>query len=151
MKVETFGVSWQLRNKGQNIASGTISEKDFNYRVQALDIQYIFAQQNIRLRKGQKYTLITEVTKPSQTLAVFSPELLIRTWASLKGYLLVRWKTRDTLLCLTLGSVLIMAGLLETLSSLRIGSSSIFLLAPRGKIEFLKRSDILSGEWLDSV
>jgi len=116
MKAETFEVSWQLQKEGQNVTSGTISEKDLNHRVQALDIQYIFAKRNVLLRKGQNYMLVAEVTKPSQALAAFSPELLIRTWASLKGHLLVGWKMRDTMLCLALGFVLIAAGLLRQYS-----------------------------------
>lgn len=117
IKVETFELSWQLRKEGHTIVSGIISEKDLNHRVQTLDIRYIFAKQNVPLKKGQNYTLVAEITKPSQALAVFSPELLIRTWASLKGYLLVGWKIRDTLLCLALGSVLIVAGLLKQYAS----------------------------------
>jgi hypothetical protein len=116
MKMETFQVSWQL-HKGHTVASDIISEKDFEYRVYASDIRYIFARKNILLRKGQNYTLVAKITQPSQTLAIFSPNLLIRTWASLKGYRLVGWKMRDTLLCLALGFALMIAGLLKQYAS----------------------------------
>lgn len=117
IQVETFELTWQLLLEGHTIASGIISEKDLSRRVQALDIHYVFSERNVPLRKGQNYTLVAETTKPSLTLDVFSPKLLIRTRASLKGYTLVRWKMRDTLLCLALGSVLIMAGLLKQYTS----------------------------------
>lgn len=117
LKEETFELSWQLRQEGQTMASDIITEKDLNQRVRALDIFYIFAKRDISLKKGQNYTVEVEITKPSQALAVFSPEILIRTWASLKGYLLVGWTMRDTLLCLALGSVLVVAGLLKQYTS----------------------------------
>jgi hypothetical protein len=113
MKSETFKLSWKLSNKNQTIAAGIISEKDLSHRVQTLDIRYVFAKQNVLLRKDQDYKLVVEVMKPSPGLAVFSSKLLIRTWASLKGYILIGWKMWDTLQCLVLGTVLIIAGLIK--------------------------------------
>jgi len=117
MKSEIFKLSWKLYRKSQTIASGIISEKDLSHRVQALDIRYIFAKQNVPLRKDQNYQLKVEITEPSPALAVFSSNLLIRTWASLKGYRLTGWKMWDTLQCLVLGTVLIIAGLIKRTAS----------------------------------
>ena len=117
MKSETFKLSWMLFRKNQTIAFGIISEKDLSHRVQTLDIRYIFAKQNVPLRKDQNYKLVVEIIKPSPALAVFSSNLLIRTWASLKGYTLIGWKMWDTLKCLVLGTVLIMAGLIKRSAS----------------------------------
>ena len=117
MKSETFKLSWKLSRKIRTIASGIISEKDLSYRVQALDIRYIFAKQNVPLRKDQNYKLVVKIMKPSPALAVFSSNLLIRTWAGLKGYPLVGWKMWDTLQCLVLGTVLIIAGLIKRSAS----------------------------------
>ena len=117
LEIETFELSWSLCQGNQTIASGMISEKDLKNKVGALDISYRFAPEYVFLRKGRNYTLVVEVEKPSPVLAAFCPELVIRTWASLKGYSLVRWKMRDTLLCLTLGTVLIIAGLIKRCTS----------------------------------
>ena len=117
LEIETFELSWSLCQGNQTIASGMISEKDLKNKVGALDISYRFAPEYVFLRKGRNYTLVVEVEKPSPVLAAFRPELVIRTWASLKGYSLVRWKMRDTLLCLTLGTVLIIAGLIKRCTS----------------------------------
>jgi len=116
MKSETFTLSWKLYRESQTIASGVISEKDLSHRVQALDIRYIFAKQNVPLRKDQNYKLVVEIMKPSPALSVFSPNLLIRTWASLKGYTLIGWKMWDTLKCLVLGTILIIAGLIKRIA-----------------------------------
>jgi hypothetical protein len=113
LKTETFEVNWQLYEKERKIASGMITEKDLSERVQTLDIHYVFAKRNVSLRKDSAYKLAARVTKPSENLAVFSPSLLIRTWSGLKGHLLVGWTIKETLLCSSLGFVLIVLGLLK--------------------------------------
>lgn len=118
LKTETFDVIWQLYEKERKIASGVITEKDLSERVQTLDIHYVFAKRNVSLRKDNVHKLVAEVTKPSENLGGFSPSLLIRTWSGLKGHFLVGWTIKETLLCSSLGSVLIILGLLKQRSAI---------------------------------
>jgi len=113
LKTESFKVVWQLYEEERKIASGMINEKDLSERVKALDVHYVFGNNNVSLRKGGLYKLVAEVTKPSTNLGAFSPSLLIRTWSGLKGHPFVGWTIKETLLCSLLGSVLIVIGLFK--------------------------------------
>jgi len=118
LKTETFEVIWQLYEEEHKIASGMITERDLSERVQTLDIHYVFAKKDISLRKENVYKLVAEIARPSKNLGVFSPSLLIRTWSGLKGHPLVGWTIKETLLCSSLGSVLIVLGLLKQRSAI---------------------------------
>ena len=117
LEIETFELSWRLLKEDQTVATGIISEKDLKNKIGTLDIRYRFAPQYISLRKDQNYKLVVEITKPSPALAIFSSNLLVRTWISLKGYTLIGWKMWYTLKCLVLGTVLIIAGLIKRSTS----------------------------------
>ena len=118
LKTESFKVVWQLYEEERKIASGMITEKDLSERVKALDVHYVFAKRNVSLRKDNVYKLVAEITKPSENLGVFSPSLRIRTWSGLKGHLLIGWTVKETLLCSSLGFVLIVIGLFKQHSAI---------------------------------
>jgi hypothetical protein len=123
LETETFEVIWLLYEEERIIASGMItekdlSEKDLSEKVKTLDIRYVFAKRNVSLRKGNVYKLAAVITKPSENLGVFSPSFCIRTWSGLKGHLLIGWTVKETLLCSSLGSVLIVFGLLKKRSAI---------------------------------
>lgn len=111
LKKETFRISWTLQNEVQNVADGVITHADLNTKVVTVEISYSFSEDNIYLKRGQKYKLLVELEETSQTLTRFSPTMTVRTGGfGLKGYRLAGWKTRDTILLLILGLGLIVTG-----------------------------------------
>lgn len=114
LQKEDFRISWVLRNEEQNIANGAITQADLYAKSIAVDISYLFGKEDIPLKIAHKYELLVEVEEPSQTLARFDPTVIIRTGgATLKGRSLAGWKTRDTILVLTLALGLITAGFIK--------------------------------------
>lgn len=110
LKEEGFEISWRLRSQGRDVADGVITEGDLNRRIHGFGVSYIFGEQKIPLTAARKYRLVAKVERPSKTLNQFAPSLIIGTEAWRKGFPLLSWTGRKTVLVLLVGLGLIAAG-----------------------------------------